>query len=138
MQQRLLKTQLAEYVPILWDGNNRSGWAPVNEKVLVLPDKASDRIGSILVDDTTKDRHELAAESGIIIAMGDTAFKWTTDRVRPWEGDKPKVGDRIAMERYAGQLVTGDDGEVYRLMEDRCIGAIRLTARKDAKKGDKK
>lgn len=125
MQPRLIKTQIAEYVEIVWDGINRSGWEPTNDKVLVLPDQvAQSTSGGVMLAEETRDRHELAAQSGVIVALGTAAFAWDAEHHR-WEGDKPKPGDRIAMERYAGQLLRGDDGMTYRLMDYKCIGAMR-------------
>ena len=32
------------------------------------------------------------------------------DRTRPFDGDKPEVGDHVIFERYAGKEIIGQDG----------------------------
>jgi co-chaperonin GroES (HSP10) len=94
--------------------------------VLVLPDKAAEQTtGGIYIPKNQKDTHDLAAESGIIVAIGDGAWSWNMDRTRRFEGNKPKVGDRVCFVRYAGTEVIGDDGEMYRVCSDASITGIR-------------
>lgn len=126
MQPKLLfKTSIAEYVPAEWTGKNQSGVAPVGDRVLVKPDQAAGTSsGGVMLPDDLRERHTLAAEAGIVVALGDGAFMWNSDRQTPFHGRKPKPGERVCLEKYAGQLVRGDDGEVYRLMESACIAAV--------------
>lgn len=131
MQPKLFKTTLADYVPAEWNGKNDSGWKPLGDKVLILPDQAADKSsGGIYMTEDIKARHSMAAEAGVVIALGDGVFKWNSDRTTPFEGVKPAPGDRVYVERYSGQLIHGHDGVVYRVMESACIAAI--------KQGDKK
>lgn len=127
MQPKLLKSsQLSEFIPAEWHGVNESGYEPVSDFVLVLPDKAAAKSsGGVELPGDIVDRHTMAAETGILIAIGPESFKWISDRTRPWEGRKPQAGDRIYMKRYSGQVLMGDDGMEYRLMEDGCIGAVK-------------
>ena len=126
MQPRLFKTNLADYVPAKWSGKNESGWHPLGDKVVVLPDEAAEQSsGGLYMPDDIKARHTMAAEAGVVIALGDGAFKWNTDRTTPYDGVKPKPGDRVYVERYSGQLMHGHDGIVYRVMESACIAAIQ-------------
>jgi chaperonin GroES len=67
----------------------------------------------------------MAAETGVIVALGDDAFLWNGDRTRKWEGVKPKVGDRVYIQRYAGQVMLGEDSEFYRIMDANCIAAVK-------------
>lgn len=135
MQPKLLfKTAIAEYRQAEWTGKNQSGVQPVGDRVLVKPDQAAgESSGGIMLPDDLKERHTLAAEAGIVIALGDGAFKWNSDRQTPFYGRVPKPGNRVCLERYSGQLIRGDDGETYRLMESACIAAI-ITPEVKAKK----
>ena len=114
----------AEFVPAEYTGMNESGFDPIGDKVLVLPDSASDiTSGGVNLPDDMVERHTLAAETGVLISIGGGAFLWHSDGSK-WSGYKPKAGDRIYMERYAGQVLFGRDGKHYRLMNSTCIGAI--------------
>lgn len=129
MQPKLLRvrTPLGEFDAHVWDGVNASGYRPMGDRVLVLPDQASEQTsGGIFLDESTRERVTAASETGVMVAMGDEAFLWNADRRRRWEGEKPKPGDRVYYERYAGTIVHGDDGLIYRVMDDKAIAAIRL------------
>lgn len=125
MEPKLVKTRLAEYVPAEFSGKNESGIHPVGDRVLVLPDQASKTSsGLIHFTDEQISRNAEAAETGVIVEAGQEAFIWNSDRSRKWESaDKPKVGTRVAFDRYAGGFYHGKDGQMYRLMDDKCIGA---------------
>lgn len=120
-----LMTPLGEYVPAQWIGANLSGIVPIGDRVLVLPDKApATSTGGIQFTETQQDRDGKAAETGVLVAVGDGAWTWNSDRSRPFDGTKPEVGQRVWFERYAGSEQYGVDGVMYRLMLDKCIGAI--------------
>ena len=125
MEPKLLKTTVTEYRQANYKGLNLSGATPVGDRVLILPDLPVDTTaGGIALPDNLVERHGMAAESGRLVALGDGAFYWNSDRTTRFEGIKPEPGQRVSFERYAGTLVLGDDGQMYRLMDDRCIGAI--------------
>lgn len=126
MQPKLIRTDLAEYQPGVYDGENRSGITPIGDRVLVLPDQPMQQTsGGIHLPEELRERHAMAAETGVIVAMGEAAFYWNSDRTRHWEGTKPQVGDHVCMQRYSGVVFTGDDGQKYRIMDDTCIAALR-------------
>ncbi len=125
MQPKLFKTTLASYIPAHWSGHDTSGFHPIGDRVLVLPDASSERTsGGVELPEDIVGRQTLAAEAGVVIAVGDGAFTWNVDKCTAFVGRKPSPGDRVAIERYSGQLYHGNDGVVYRLMESACIGAI--------------
>lgn len=124
---RVLKTEVAQYDAGEWDGKDTSGITPWADKVLVLTDKASEKVGKlglIHAPDKSTEVASMATETGIIVAMGSEAFFWNSDRTRPVTGPKPKVGDRIIFERYAGRDNRGLDGITYRLMSDSAVGGF--------------
>ncbi len=129
MKQRLLrKTSLgAQYVESDYNGKNECGWHPLDDMVLILPDKTVNKsAGGVLLPDETQESHKAAAETGVIVECGEGAFKYTADRVREFTGRKPRPGDHVYFQRYAGQIIIGLDGKEYRVMTDKCIGAINV------------
>ena len=126
MQSKVVNLDRMYFVEAPFIGENTSGLIPINDLVLVKTDMASLKtIGGLDLPDDVVERHQLSATSGVIAELGSEAFRWNADRTRPYEGDKPKPGDRVLFEKYAGQLVKGDDGSSYRLVADKAIGAIK-------------
>lgn len=125
MEAKLLKTTQAEYVQGQFDGKNESGYRPIGERVLVMPDQAAGKTsGNVIIPDDVQERQTYAAETGIIVALGDAAFVWNSDRSRKFEGERPKPGDRVFFDRYSGGVLRGNDGRMYRFMDDKAIGAV--------------
>lgn len=123
----LIKTLRGQYEAGAWDGTNASGWSPIGDKVLVKPDKAAAKVGSLYMPDQEIEKQQLAAESGILIEVGCEAFKRNRDTGLPWDGVAPKPGDRVSFARYSGTQCMGLDGEMYFTMSDSCIGAVQST-----------
>lgn len=125
MQPRgLRKTDVAVYRIVHFEGENYSGIEPIGDRVLILPDQATEKsLGGAFLDPQTVEHFTEASETGVIVACGPDAFLWNADRTRRWEGEKPKPGDRVAFERYAGQKHHSWDGQIYRLVDDKTIGA---------------
>ena len=127
MKPKLVMTPLAPYQHAKFSGKNESGIIPIGDRVLILPDDAADKTaGGIMFDDTLKERNSLAAETGVLVAVGNGAWFWNSDRTRKFEGVRPEVGQRVWFERYAGSVQHGNDGRLYRLMDDKCIGGLRV------------
>lgn len=123
MQSRLIRTHRGEYVPAAWNGKNESGMEPWDDRVLVLTDEfATITSGGIHTTDNTKEHMDMAATTGVLVALGPNAWKWNSDRTRPFEGKRPEPGQRVYFEQYAGSFYVGDDDRMYRSMDDKCIG----------------
>lgn len=123
MEPRLIKGIQAEYVPAKWLGSNTSGVRVVGKTVLVLMDECSTTTsGGISLPEDMVERMSMASESGVLVACAPGAFLLNED-MTPWLGEKPKPGDRVYVEKYAGKLVKGRDGKMYRMMDYGCIGA---------------
>ena len=132
MKPRIYETPLGKFEEAVYPGGNYSGHTPIGDRVLILYDKAPEKTaGGILLTDDTKENNSAASEAGVMIERGDDAFKWSTDRMREFSGRKPEPGERVYFERYAGLIVHGLDGRMYRLMDDRCVGAF-LKSRSEA------
>lgn len=125
MEPKIIKTDLAEYKKADFDGVNRSGFTVFGDRVLILPDTASDMTtGGVQLPDEMVGRMSMAAETGVVVEVGVDAFTWNASG-SALTGRVPKVGDRVFIERYAGQLLKGKDGKKYRVLEGRSIGAIQ-------------
>jgi chaperonin GroES len=126
LNPKVLSVSRVEYIAAPWTGENKSGCMPVGDRVLILPDIAMTKSqGNIALPDDVVERMQLSASSGVIVEIGDDAFAWNSDRTRPFGGYKPKPGDRVHFEKYAGKEIVGDDGAKYRLVDDKAIGGIR-------------
>ena len=125
MEPKLLKVGDFTFEKAEFCGRNESGFLPIGDKVLVLPDRAAEKtMGGLYQPAEIIERNTLAAETGVLVALGFDAFLWSSDRMRKWEGPRPKVGQRVYMQRYSGQVMLGADARFYRIMDDKCIGAI--------------
>ena len=90
---------------------NTSGIQPINLNVLVLPDKAEEKIGALWKPDTVREKDQWAQTKGTIVALCPDAFG-------EMQAQRPRVGDRCLFARHNGAAVKGADGEDYRLLKD--------------------
>ncbi len=101
------------------DKLNTSGMQPVEDKVLLLPDKVSEKAGEFIhKPQTVQAQEQIAQVRALLVAFGGNAFE-------DWGEPIPKPGDRVMVCKYAGILdITGADEETYQLCTDRDITAI--------------
>ena len=98
---------------------NNSGIWPCEYKVLIQPKRVDEKtIGGIIIPESAKEKEKYVTVEGVLVAVGAIAF---TD---PDWLDKPKVGDTVLYDKYAGTTIKGRDGEEYRLINDKEIGAV--------------
>ncbi len=98
---------------------NSSGFKPFDTRVLVLPDAAAEKQGSIILPDKVRDQERWAQTKGTLIAVGANAFMdWGS------EADKPVPGDRVVFGKYAGATHRGADGRDYTVCNDEDILAL--------------
>ncbi len=122
------KTPLSQYIPGDYTpGKTAAGWEPVTDCVLVLPDTPLRKTtGGLIVPDAVADRHAMAAESGILVAVGPDAFIWNSDRTRRLEGtERPAPGCGVVFNRYSGINWAGDDRQLYYILVDHSVKATR-------------
>jgi chaperonin GroES len=126
LQGRVLRTgDQREFVKATWDGTNRSGITPLDDKVLIRMDEHAERTsGGIVIPDDARSRQSMASETGVVIALGAAAFEYSDDGARNWRTAKPAPGDRVVVERYAGRVVQGQDSVEYRLVSQKSVGAL--------------
>ena len=98
---------------------NTSGIRPCEFKVLVKPKEVKEKtVGGIIIPESAKEKEKYATMEGEVIAVGALAF------TNPDWLDKPKPGDVVLYDKYAGCTVRGTDGYDYKMVNDREIGAI--------------
>lgn len=125
---RLMTVDHQEFILGEWDGVNRSGWQALDDKVLVLMDEHVDKTsGGIIIPDGARERQTLSSEQGRLISIGPGAFVFS-DSGTKWVGRRPEPGDRVAVDRYAGNLINGADGLKYRVMSQRCVSLVAVPA----------
>lgn len=104
------------------DPGIEAGW---DFDVLCLKAEPNDKVGSIIIADTTKDIEAAASTRWLIVDISPTAFMsqdWEralaeglTTKRRPFE-----PGDVALSRRYPpGQDFVGNDGRIYRLLKDK-------------------
>lgn len=110
---------------------NKSGLLPVEYRVLVKPEKIEEtdpvlrraKEAGIELPEEPSVREQMAQQRGVIIACGGNAFS-------DWKGYRPEPGVRAMFAKYAGYNIEGEDGEFYRMLNDKDISAV-FTERKE-------
>ena len=94
---------------------------PAGHRVLVKAEEVEKVTkGGIILSDTAVDRNTEANIFGVIVAIGETAWKAFDDGAA-WAS----VGDRVAFAKYGGFVIEDPDtGEKFRLLNDDDITAI--------------
>lgn len=103
---------------------NPSGIIPLDLRVLVKPDAAETKIGSIALPDSVIEQKKFAGTKATLVAVGSNAFKEWGD-----EADRPEPGSRVHFAQYSGARVKGEDGEDYVIMNDADLTSIVEVAR---------
>lgn len=106
---------------------NKSGCVPLDLRVLVIPDPAQEKIGSILLADTTKEQDRWATTTGTLVAAGTNA--WWEAAKNP-EFTPPQPGDRVRFAKYGKRAeFKAADGTEYWIMNDEdIVGLLKQEA----------
>lgn len=149
LEPRIIKGLQADYFRASWSGKNDSGLRPIGTSVLVLMDQCSTttsgEAGAALLEEAgikseaqqieghadslivippeIIEKMNHASESGTVVAVGSAAFRYYDDG-SAWTDYKPKPGDHVFTERYAGREIRGADGKTYRMMTYTNIGGL--------------
>lgn len=102
---------------------NTSGIEPVEFNCVFLPEKVEEKTASgIFLPEQHTEREQHASVQGVMVAASPLAFTYETwpEGVRP-----PQPGDKVLIAKYAGTMVTGTDGQDYRIIKDKDILAVR-------------
>ncbi len=102
---------------------NSSGILPRGPRVLVKPDAVDEKSSGGIVQFTEQQRvrEEMGQIEGTVAAIGDAAWH---DKPSPWAA----VGDRIVFAKFAGLFLKGNDGAMYRVINDLDVVAIKEKA----------
>lgn len=95
---------------------NDSGIIPMDLRVLVLPDPAETKVGSILLPESTKEQEKYAQQKATVVAVGENA--WEEAAARSASFAKPVAGSRVLIGKYSGNRIKGRDGLEYVIMND--------------------
>lgn len=98
------------------------GIRPVEFNVLIAPEEAMKKVGSIILTDAAVHADQQASQRGRLIAVSPAAFDFAKAFDNP--DMRPKVGDLVQFAKYAGVEVEGRDGRKYRLCKDENIAAV--------------
>jgi hypothetical protein len=122
-------TTLQRYKPIPPLSELNFGYEPGWDfDVIILQAVPDDKIGSIILHDSTKADETGASVLARIVAMSPVAF-----RSADWDAidQKPQYqpGDLVYTKRYpAGSYIVGADGRTYMAVKDKEIGGRRIEA----------
>lgn len=111
-----------ELVPQLSECN--PGLRPVEFNVIIAAARAAQTVGKLgllVAPDETRETTGLAMQVGRVVAISPIAFNYDE---WPDQALKPKPGDLVWYARYAGGLFEGLDGNEYRIIKDKDIGAV--------------
>ena len=101
---------------------NKSGISPVEFKVLIRPDSVEKiTAGGVHLTPKKSEMDQWAQVKGTLVAFGGAAFR------DPFTEDERAVlvpGARVYYDKYRGIMLEGADGQEYRLIVDKEIGAI--------------
>jgi len=95
---------------------NNSGWEPVGQGVLLRAFELLERQSKIVVPEDAEESSSTCDTKGVVVAIGADAWKGATPRA--------KVGQKVMFTRFAGGVLRGSDGYVYRLVHGDAIYAV--------------
>lgn len=124
--QKALTREITEAIETIYaepatapEPHNETGMVPVEYKVLVKLDPVEEKTeGGIIIPDNRRERDQMAATAGTLVAVGGNAFE-------DWNGRRPAEGERVLISKYAGQTPkAGDTESLYRFCQDKDIIAV--------------
>ncbi len=108
---------------------NQSGIHPKGYAVLVKLDPVDDKFGFLVKSDAQVAEAQFSQTKATVIEVGPLA--WSDEVVEGQVVPRCKVGDKVLIKRYAGEMVEGNDKDEkgkpvqYRLLGDKDIFATR-------------
>jgi chaperonin GroES len=96
---------------------NKINIEPIDDRVLVLPDEAKDKVGEIFLPEASKE----APQEGTVVATGPGLFKMDGERM-PLQ---VKVGDRVILNKFGGVEVEYNKVKYKLLPQNEVMGILR-------------
>lgn len=97
---------------------NTSGIHPRGWALLVKPLEIEETTqGGIVIAQRTLDKEQAAQAQGVLIEKG--SFAWN-DEQEP----RAEIGEMVVFSRYKGEVLTGNDGCTYRIINDKDVIAV--------------
>lgn len=97
---------------------NTSGIHPKGFALLVKPLEIEEKTqGGIVIAQSTLDKEQAAQAQGVLIDKG--SFAWN-DEPEP----RANMGEMVVFSRYKGEVLTGNDGDSYRIINDKDVIAV--------------
>ncbi len=101
-----------------------TGIEPTEYKVLIQVDEIADMsTGGLFLPENVRSRDQTAHDRGVLVAVSEAAFIGEA-----WPGVRPKVGDKVIFDKYAGSeikwKIERNLTESYRLCNDKDVCAI--------------
>ena len=97
---------------------NMSGWSPAGRAVLVKPDEVTQKKSTIVLPQTVTDRTKMMQDRAIVVEVGPEAWCEESEK-------RAKPGDRVILAAFSGYLLEGEDGVLYRFVNERDIFAVK-------------
>lgn len=96
------------------------GIQPVDRRVLVKPETLEEVTeGGIVIPQASREREDMGHIKATLLGVGSQAFEDIED-----VSQRPVAGMVISIARYAGYLIKGKDGELYRIINDTDVVAV--------------
>lgn len=97
---------------------NESGIHPKGWAILVKPLEIEETTeGGIVIAKRTLEKEQAAQSQGILIDKG--SFAWN-DEQEP----RAEIGEMVVFSRYKGEVLAGNDGANYRIINDKDVIAV--------------
>lgn len=99
---------------------NGSGVDPLDHRVIILPDKAPEKVGSLFLPPSERDKQKYAMQTATVVAVGSMAWAEARHDAERFGMSfrAPEPGDRVRVGKYAGDSFDGADGQTYTLLND--------------------
>lgn len=104
-------------------------YLPLGARVLLKPLEVEEKTsGGIFLPDSAVERENAMVQDAEIVAMGALAFMHEVGAKLEVMPDKPKIGDKVRIIKYVGDVFT-IDGEKYRLVNDCDVLAVKQNSK---------
>ena len=97
----------------------RPGIMPRGFNVLVVVEPVEEKIGSVFIPESSRQKEEMVQVRGRIVDMSPAAFDFAD-----FGEAKPRIGEAIQFAKLGGVQTKGADGLTYRLMLDKDVAAV--------------